>query len=143
MVSQAKKVFCFGVFDGIHDGHIRMLQEAKALGDELIVALTQDQVVQKLKNHPPRQPLPKRIAAIEALGIADVVVPGDADIKMWQVLQSYRPAVIALGYDQARLKNALELATTQFSFPTSIVVLKPFRPEELHSSLLFRDSSKE
>mgnify|MGYP003424584150 CR=1 FL=1 len=143
MVSQVKKVFCFGVFDGIHDGHIRMLHEAKALGNELIVAITQDQVVQKLKNHPPRLPLAKRIADIEALGMADAVVPGAEDIKMWKVLQSHQPAVIALGYDQARLKDALELAITQFSFSTKIVILQPFRPEELHSSLLFSQASKE
>lgn len=139
MVSPAKKVFCFGVFDGIHDGHIRMLHEAKAFGDELIVALTQDHVVQKLKNHPPRQPLQERIAAIEALDIANLVVPGDADINMWHVLQSHRPTVIALGYDQSKLKDALEFAITTFNFPTSIVILSPFRPEELHSSLLFGD----
>ena len=89
------KVFCFGVFDGIHDGHIRMLQEAKSYGDYLIVAITQDQVVQKLKNHPPRLPLTARINNIQALQIADEVVAGDPDIQMWQVLQSYQPDIVA------------------------------------------------
>lgn len=132
-----KKVFCFGVFDGIHDGHIRMLQEAKSYGDQLIVAVTQDQVVQKLKGHPPRLALPERIQNIQSLQIADIVTPGDADIQIWQVLQSYQPQIIALGYDQLRLKEALASASQTFSFPTKIIILQPFKPEELHSSLLF------
>lgn len=131
------KVFCFGVFDGIHDGHIRMLKEAKSYGNYLIVAVTQDQVVQKLKNHPPRLPLKQRIKNLESLNFIDEIVPGDSDIQMWQVLQSYQPQVIALGYDQSRLKEALVTASTSFAFSTKIIVLQPFRPEELHSSLLF------
>lgn len=132
-----KKVFCFGVFDGIHGGHIRMLKEAKSYGDQLIVAVTQDQVVEKLKGHSPRITLAERIQNIQALSIADIVTAGDADIQMWQVLQSYQPQVIALGYDQLRLKDALTTASQAFSFPTQIVILQPFKPEELHSSLLF------
>ncbi len=132
-----KKVFCFGVFDGIHDGHIRMLQEAKSYGDYLIVAVTQDHVVQKLKKHPPRLPLAERINNIKALQIADEIVAGDPDIQMWQVLQSYQPHTVALGYDQMRLQEALAADSQLFTFPTKVIILQPFKPEELHSSLLF------
>lgn len=137
MSMSPKKVFCFGVFDGLHDGHIRMLQEAKSYGDQLIVAVTQDQVVQKLKGHPPRLSLPVRIDNIQSLHIADIVTAGDDDILRWQVLQSYKPQIIALGYDQLRLKEALTSASQTFSFSTTIIILQPFKPEELHSSLLF------
>lgn len=137
MNTSPTKVFCFGVFDGIHDGHIRMLQEAKSYGDYLIVAITQDQVVQKLKNHPPRLPLTARINNILALQIADEVVAGDPDIQMWQVLQSHQPSIVALGYDQIQLQQALVSASQFFTFPTKVIILKPFKPEELHSSLLF------
>lgn len=132
-----KKVFCFGVFDGIHEGHIHMLKAAKALGDYLIVAVTQDTVVAALKNRKTRANVHERIAALEKLGIADEVVGGDMAIKTWQVLQNYKPSTIALGYDQGRLKEALEEAKKNFSFPTEVVVLQPHRPDELHSSLLF------
>ncbi len=134
---QRNVVFCFGVFDGLHEGHIHMLQEARKYGDYLVVAVTQDQVVEQLKQRKTRNNLDGRIAALKDLAIADEVVAGDPVIKSWQVLQSYQPQVIALGYDQSRLKEALEEAKSQFSFPTRVVVLSSHRPDELHSSLLF------
>lgn len=118
-----------------------MLTEAKSLGNYLIVAVAQDQVIHKLKRHPPRSPLAKRIAEMKALAIADEVVAGDEDILMWNVLQSYQPAIIALGYDQAQLQSALLAAMQTFSFSSQIVVLQPYKPDTLHSSLLFGSSS--
>ncbi|MBI4836731.1 MAG: adenylyltransferase/cytidyltransferase family protein [Candidatus Abawacabacteria bacterium] len=132
-----KKVFCFGVFDGIHDGHREMLKEARSLGDYLIVALTQDHVVEQLKKKRSRNTLAERIKSLAETGLADEVVAGDQAIQSWQVLQSYQPDIIALGYDQLRLLDALGQAIRNFSFSLQIVVLKPHKPEELHSSLLF------
>ena len=49
-MKRPKKVMVFGTFDGIHDGHRHFLREAKKQGEELIVAVSKDEVVQKLKN---------------------------------------------------------------------------------------------
>ena len=47
-----KVVLCHGVFDLLHLGHIRHLQEAKGLGDVLVVTLTEDKFVNKGPNRP-------------------------------------------------------------------------------------------
>lgn len=44
-----KKVFTNGCFDVLHIGHVKYLQEAKSLGDQLIVGLNSDQSVSELK----------------------------------------------------------------------------------------------
>lgn len=136
-----KKVFCFGVFDGIHAGHIHMLKEAKNYGDYLIVAVTQDHIVEQLKSRKTRNPLLKRIDQLRLTGLVDLVVTGDAEIMTWQTLQSHAPQVIALGYDQQKIKHVLDSAILQFSFPTEIVVLSALEPDKLHSSLLFGSST--
>jgi len=46
-----KKVLVGGCFDILHFGHIRFLQEAKKLGDVLMVALESDENVKRLKGH--------------------------------------------------------------------------------------------
>ncbi len=139
MRNELNKVFCFGAFDGIHEGHIQMLTEAKSLGNYLIVALTQDAVLEKLKQHKPRSHLAERIQAVIDLQLANEVIPGDPDIEQWQVLQQCQPNIIALGYDQMRLQQALTNAIQTFSFSPQIVILKPYKPETMHSSLLFGD----
>ncbi|MBP6084707.1 adenylyltransferase/cytidyltransferase family protein [Candidatus Gracilibacteria bacterium] len=135
-----QKVFCFGVFDGIHDGHREMLKEARSLGNYLIISVTQDHIVEMLKKHKTRQNLQERIDALKAAELADEVVAGDPDISTWKVLQSYQPDVIALGYDQRHLLEAVTHAISHFTFPTTIHVLSPHRPDQLHSSLLFQST---
>ncbi len=135
-----QKVFCFGVFDGIHDGHREMLKEARSLGTYLVVSVTQDHIVEMLKQHKTRQNLQQRIEALKAIELADEVVAGDHDISTWKVLQTHQPSIIALGYDQRHLLEAITHAISQFTFPTTIHVLSPHHPDKLHSSLLFQNT---
>jgi len=44
-----KKVLTFGVFDYFHYGHIALFEQAKSLGDYLIVAIQKDEVIKKYK----------------------------------------------------------------------------------------------
>ena len=55
--AKKKVVHCHGVFDLLHVGHIRHFAEAKAMGDLLVVTLTQDQHVNK-GPHRPAFPFP-------------------------------------------------------------------------------------
>jgi D-beta-D-heptose 7-phosphate kinase/D-beta-D-heptose 1-phosphate adenosyltransferase len=69
---QKKIVFTNGCFDLLHVGHVRYLQNAKALGDVLVVALNTDASVQKLKG--PTRPVQKeedRAEILAALGCVD------------------------------------------------------------------------
>src|SRR6185436_12822310 len=65
-------VMCFGVFDVLHYGHLIHLQEARALGDILIIGLTADEFVAKGPGRP-RFNTFQRKAMLEALAIVDTV----------------------------------------------------------------------
>jgi D-beta-D-heptose 7-phosphate kinase/D-beta-D-heptose 1-phosphate adenosyltransferase len=68
-----------GCFDILHEGHVRYLDEARALGDRLIVAVNSDASVSGLKGPGrPVNPLESRMAVLAALRSVDWVVPFDA-----------------------------------------------------------------
>jgi rfaE bifunctional protein nucleotidyltransferase chain/domain len=75
-VRQGRKVvFTNGCFDILHVGHVRYLQEARALGDLLVVAINSDASVKGLKG--PGRPVQSESARAEilaALGCVDFVV---------------------------------------------------------------------
>ncbi len=64
-----KIVLCHGVFDLLHIGHIRYLEQAKQLGDILVVTVTQDCHVNK---GPKRPAFPEHLRA-ESLAALDCV----------------------------------------------------------------------
>src|SRR5579883_2874717 len=69
-----------GVFDLLHLGHIRYLQEAHALGDLLVVGLNSDESVRRLKGPlRPLVPLAERAVMLAALECVDLVVPFEED----------------------------------------------------------------
>jgi D-beta-D-heptose 7-phosphate kinase/D-beta-D-heptose 1-phosphate adenosyltransferase len=92
-------VFTNGCFDLLHVGHTRYLQEARALGDLLIVAINSDASVSALKG-PERPLVPEQeraevlaaLACVDYLTIFDAPDPGD-------VIASIQPDVLAKGGD--------------------------------------------
>ncbi len=69
-----------GCFDLLHAGHIAYLEEARKLGDYLIVAVNDDPSVQRLKgNERPVNNLPERMAVLAGLKAVDWVVPFSED----------------------------------------------------------------
>ena len=98
MRAEGKKVvLCHGVFDLLHIGHIRHLQEASRFGDVLVVTLTEDKFVNKGPNRPAfAQNL--RAEAIAALDCVSYVA-----INRWptsvQTIKLLRPSVYAKGPD--------------------------------------------
>jgi D-beta-D-heptose 7-phosphate kinase/D-beta-D-heptose 1-phosphate adenosyltransferase len=98
-----------GCFDILHAGHVAYLQEARSLGDRLIVAVNDDDSVRRLKGATrPINPLDHRMAVLAALQCVDWVVPFSEDTPerlICQVLPDYlakggdyRPEQVA-GYD--------------------------------------------
>lgn len=64
-----------GCFDILHAGHVSYLQQAKALGQRLIVAVNSDDSVKQLKGHGrPINPCDRRMTVLAALGSVDWVV---------------------------------------------------------------------
>ena len=94
-----------GVFDIIHTGHISYLEQAKAMGDELIVVIACDNTVRRRK-HEPITPETMRARIIGSLKPVDAVVIGN-DGDMFATIEDIRPDIIALGFDQTFDENEL------------------------------------
>src|SRR5438874_11608533 len=75
------RVFTNGVFDVLHRGHVTYLEQARALGSSLVVAVNTDSSVRQLGkgSDRPLNPLDDRMAVLAALTSVDLVVPFDED----------------------------------------------------------------
>lgn len=95
-----KRVLAVGVFDLLHAGHLHYLEQAKSLGDELVVIVAHDDTVRKRKHEPiTLQDMRKRM--VEGLKPVDVVYVGNPPgVSMFEILVDVKPNIIALGYDQ-------------------------------------------
>ncbi len=98
--SQGKTlVFTNGCFDLLHVGHIRYLENAKTLGDILVVGLNSDASVQKLKGlGRPLQSEQDRAEILASLECVDFVIVFD-DLTVDALLSMLRPDVHAKGTD--------------------------------------------
>lgn len=107
MKNNSKKIVAVsGGFDPIHIGHVRMFEEAKKLGDELVVILNNDNWL-RLKKGYVFMPEHERKEIIEAFESVDrVIVSGHKkntkDISISKELRSIRPHVFAKGGDRHR-----------------------------------------
>ena len=96
-----RAVFTNGCFDLLHLGHIRYLQEARSLGDFLILGLNSDESVRRLKG--PTRPLvpeQERAEILAALSCIDYVTifPEPTASELINLLQ---PAIYVKGADYA------------------------------------------
>lgn len=88
-----------GVFDLLHVGHVRYLQEARSLGDVLVVGLNEDQAVRRLKGPArPLVPLDERAIIMAALECVDLVVPF-AEETAETLVARLQPAIYVKGGD--------------------------------------------
>ena len=92
------RVMASGVFDIVHSGHLHYLQEARRLGDELVVVVATDATVRRRK-HEPIIPEKMRLELVSALKPVDAAVLG-GEGDMFAVVENVRPDIIAIGYDQ-------------------------------------------
>lgn len=92
-------VFTNGCFDLIHPGHIKYLQEARRLGDALIVALNSDSSVRELKGE--KRPIldqNERASVMAALGCVDYVTIFDEPTPR-EIVAALSPDVLVKGGD--------------------------------------------
>jgi D-beta-D-heptose 7-phosphate kinase / D-beta-D-heptose 1-phosphate adenosyltransferase len=91
--------FANGCFDLIHPGHVRLLTEARARCDRLVVALNTDASVKRLKG--PTRPLQNEMAratVMASLAPVDLVVLFDEETP-FELIQALRPDVLVKGAD--------------------------------------------
>jgi D-beta-D-heptose 7-phosphate kinase/D-beta-D-heptose 1-phosphate adenosyltransferase len=97
--ADARIVFTNGVFDLLHRGHVEYLEEARALGDRLVIGLNTDASVRRLKG--PSRPIvgeEDRAAVMRALACVDLVILFDDDTPQ-RLIEAVRPHVLVKGGD--------------------------------------------
>jgi len=89
-----------GGFDPIHVGHLRMFEEAKKLGDKLVVILNNDEFLKNKKGYV-FMPMAERSELIAALKPVDeVFLSSDKDETVVESLQFLKPDIFANGGDR-------------------------------------------
>src|SRR5712692_4678765 len=91
-------VFIGGTFEVIHPGHLYTIQQAKRLGDVLVVVVARDTTVRKSKNREPLAPEEERVKVVGAIRLVDVAILG-SETNIYDTLERVRPDVFAFGYD--------------------------------------------
>ena len=134
-----KVVLASGVFDLLHLGHVRFLEEAKKAGGpnaELIVIVARDKTVQERKGRKPVVPESQRCALVASLRIVDRAILGYEDFNMGEVIEKINPDVIALGYDSyaGSIGREVEHYVRGKNLKMKVVKVGHFREDELDSS---------
>ena len=94
-----KIVFTNGCFDLIHSGHIQYLEEAKSLGDILIIGLNSDNSVKKIKGKGrPINTHEDRALILAALDVVDYVVIFSEE-NPYKLIEAIRPSILVKGAD--------------------------------------------
>ncbi|MGD0057021.1 MAG: adenylyltransferase/cytidyltransferase family protein [Methanomassiliicoccales archaeon] len=121
------RVLATGVFDILHAGHLHYLNEAKKLGDELVVVVATDSTVRKRK-HEPVTPESMRLELIGALKPVDRAHLGrEGDV--FAIVREIRPDIIALGYDQEFREEDLENELRKRKISAKVIRLSKYEDD--------------
>lgn len=130
-------VLASGVFDLLHLGHVRFLEEAKKTGGknaELIVIVARDSTVEKRKGKKPIMSEDQRRALVESLKVVDEAILGYENFNMDEVIDKIKPNIITMGYDQRGMTQAVEKAVAKKGLNIKVVKIGKFGEDELNSS---------
>lgn len=132
-----KIVLASGVFDLLHLGHVRFLEEAKKAGGrnaELIVIIARDSTVEKRKGEKPVMPESQRCALVASLKVVDEAILGYENFDIGKVVEKIKPDVIALGYDQTGMEQNVRNYLKEKKLKIKVVRIGKFGEDELDSS---------
>jgi FAD synthetase len=132
-------VLSAGVFDLLHLGHVRYLEEAKKTGGanaRLIVIVARDKNVKDRKGENPVMSEEQRRALVESLKVVDEAILGFEEFNMDDVIERIKPDVIALGHDQYynNIGKAVRRIVADKGLPIRVVRIGKFSEDELDSS---------
>jgi len=121
-----------GTFAILHPGHITYLEEARKLGDKLIVIVARDEFVRKRKNSCP-VPEEQRLSVVRALKQVDEAILGDKE-DIFKPIEELKPDIIALGRDQEFSEQELEQELRKRGLKAKVVRIQGYWDSELDSS---------
>ncbi|MCQ2250764.1 MAG: adenylyltransferase/cytidyltransferase family protein [Bacteroidales bacterium] len=93
-----KRVFTSGTFDLFHVGHLNILEKSAALGDELIVGVSTDELIEKYKGMKPIIPYEERARIVASIKCVTKVVK---QTKLTEIAQLQRENIdiVTIGDD--------------------------------------------
>lgn len=94
-----KKVITYGTFDLFHEGHYRLLQRAKELGDYLIVGVTTEHFDEARGKVNVIDPIMERIENVKKTGFADEIIVEDHEGQKIEDIQKYGADIFTVGSD--------------------------------------------
>jgi glycerol-3-phosphate cytidylyltransferase len=134
-MNNVKIGYTTGVFDLFHIGHLNILSNAKKYCDYLIVGVTTDEEVMRIKNRMPIIPFKERLKIVEAIKFVDKAVPENNEDKI-MAWKEYQFNIIFKGDDW---KGTSKWLKYEEEFSKLNVQVKYFPYTEGTSSTTLRD----
>lgn len=125
MEKKKVRVFTSGSFDLFHVGHLNILEKSAALGDELIVGVSTDELIEKYKGMKPIIPFEQRFRIVSSIKCVTKVVK---QVKLTEITQLQRENIdiVTIGNDwEEKYLEGLEWMKSQ---PDKKVVYFPYTP---------------
>ena len=132
--SDSKIVLAGGVFDIIHPGHIHTLNDAKKLGDVLVVVIATDKTAVKMIKRKPLHNAELRRELVSSLTMVDMCIIGDEE-DIFKTVDLVKPEIIALGYDQTHQEKFITDGCKKINLDVKVARLESPRPETSSSSI--------
>lgn len=138
------RVMVFGTFDMLHEGHLDMFRQARALAPNvhLVASIARDINVARVKGRESRRTEEDRRALVAACPLVDGVILGDSKGYI-EHIRATRPDIIALGYDQSgRYVDQLQGDLTDAGIGATVVRLAAHKPHIYKTSKLYDNGNR-
>jgi len=119
------RVFTSGSFDLFHVGHLNILEKSAALGDELIVGVSTDELIEKYKGMKPVIPFEERFRIISSLKCVTKVVK---QVKLTEITQLRQENIDIVTIGDDWKDKYLEGLDWMKSQPEKKVIYFPYTP---------------
>ena len=132
-----KVVLASGVFDLLHLGHVRFLEDAKRAGGKnakLTVIIARDSTAEKTKGRKPIMSQDQRCALVESLKVVNEAVLGYEGLEIGEAIEKIKPDFIALGYDQVKMEREVKEYIDEHKLPVTVVRIGKYGENTLDSS---------
>ncbi len=126
-----------GVFDLLHLGHLRFLEESKRKGgrkSRLVVVVARDKTVLRRKGKGPVIPEDQRRELLGALRVVDRAILGREEIDLLGILREVKPDIVSVGYDQDEIAAAVTQVIRKHALPVRVIRIRRFGPAGFNSS---------
>jgi len=129
-----------GVFEILHPGHLRYLEESRRLGDRLVVVVARDETAKTRKRRPVIAE-EQRLHMVKALkSVDDAVLGGGGDI--YETMIRLKPDILTIGPDQDFDEGEVQAELRKRGLQTRVVKIKDYWSAGLHSTRIIVDLIK-